>query len=155
MSARHVVDMPATTAGLNAALEAAPPHLRPVIQAVRDCRVGMLFVPQGPEPFRLPKEPARPAIVIIGDDFDRADGPDGFHLPSIRRAIRDACSFAVVSCAPPPEVYASIALTAAVTRKNTMLIETRPEKEIPWLALIQKLAPRRHIWLATVKGGRA
>jgi len=36
-----------------------------------------------------------------------------------------------------------------------MLIETRPEQELAWVGLIQKLAPKRFIWLATIKGGHA
>lgn len=36
-----------------------------------------------------------------------------------------------------------------------MLIETRPEQELAWVALIEKLAPGRFIQLATVEGGQA
>ncbi len=96
-----------------------------------------------------------PAIIIIGDDFDRAVGPAGFHLPSIRRAIRACTAFAVISCEPLPHVYGVIAITATLTRRNVMLIETRPEQELAWLGLIQKLAPGRPITLATVEGGHA
>ena len=155
MSIRHLIHAPATRANLDRALEWSPPYLRPVIEAVRDHRVGMLFVGQSAEPFRIPDHPKRPAIVIIGDDFDRAVGPGGFHLPSVRRAIRGCHAFAVVSSAPQPDVYASIAATAALSRRNVMLIETRPEQELQWLSLIQKLAPKRFIWLATVEGGHS
>lgn len=155
MTTSHFINAPTTRENLNRAIEHTEPHLRPVLEAVRDFRVGMLFVRQSAEAFRLPHDPGRPAIVMIGDDFDRAVGPDGFHLPSIRRAIRACSAFAVVSSAPTVDVYATIATTAAVTRRNTMLIETRPDQEIPWVALIQKLAPRCPIVLATVKGGTA
>lgn len=155
MNIRHVIRRPANGADLTAAMDASPPYLKPIIRSVRDHRVGMLFVAQAPEMFRIPKDVGRPAIVIIGDDFDRAVGPRGFHMPSVRRAIRACHAFAVVSSEPQPDVYASVAATAALTRQHVMLIETRPEQEIPWLALIQKLAPKRFIWLATVKGGRA
>ncbi len=155
MSFRSLADAPATYEGLTEALKFAPPYLRPILESVRDFHVGMLFVGQCDKPFRLPKEPGRPAIIIIGDDFDRAVGPAGFHMPSVRRAIRACDAFAIVSSCPQEIVYASIAVTASASRRNVMLIETRPEQEIPWLALIQKLAPRRHVWLATVKGGHA
>ena len=155
MSARHVIYSPATCAGLTAALEVSPPHLRPIIEAVRDHRVGMCIVEQSAEPFCMPRDPSRSAIVLIGDDFDRAVGPGGFHLPSVRRAIRSCHAFAIVSSAPLVAVYKSVALTAALTRRNVMLVETRPEQEIPWLSVVQKLAPGRFVWLATVAGGRA
>jgi hypothetical protein len=155
VTVRSVIDAPATRAGLDAAHEASPAHLRPIIEAVRDHRVGLFVVGQSADPFRIPRDPGRPAIVIIGDDYDRAVGPDGFHLPSVRRAIRECSAFAVVSCEPLPVVYAGIAASATITRRNVMLIETRPEKEIPWLALIRKLAPKRLVWLATVEGGHA
>lgn len=155
MTTSHFINAPATRENLTRAIEHTSPHLRPVLETVRDFRVGMFFVRQSAEAFRLPHEPGRPAIVMIGDDFDQAMGPHGFHLPSIRRAIRACSAFAVVSSAPPVDVYATIATTAAVTRRSTMLIETRPDQEIPWLALIQKLAPRCPIMLSTVTGGLA
>jgi len=155
MTIRHVINSAATSEGLAAALEFSPQYLRPILECIRDYDTAMFFVGQSPEPFRRPKDPGRPAIFIIGDDFDQAVGPEGFHMPSIRRAIRACDAFAIVSSAPQEAVYASIAVTAAASRRNVMLIETRPEKEIPWLALVQKLAPRRHIWLATVEGGHA
>lgn len=148
------VHAPSTRAKLTEALEAAPPHLRSIVQAVRDDRVGLLIVGQSADPFRIPARSDKPAIVLIGDDFHEAIGPNGFHLPSIRRAIRTCSAFSVVSSAPPPDVYEAMASTAAVTRRNVMLIETRPDHEIDWANLIQKLAPRRPLILATVKGGR-
>ncbi len=150
-----VTHAPATRAHLDMAHAWAPAYLRPIIEAVRDSHVGMMFVPQIDEPFRLPREDKCPAIIIIGDDFDRAVGPAGFHLPSIRRAIRACTAFAVISCEPLPHVYGVIAITATLTRRNVMLIETRPEQELAWLGLIQKLAPGRPITLATVEGGHA
>lgn len=155
MTQRNVIHSPTTSEHLDHAIERAEPHLRPVLEVVRDGAIGMLFVGQSADPFRIPADPKRPALVIIGDDFDRAVGPDGFHSASVRRAIRSCRSFAVVASAPVPVVYATIATTAAVSRQNTMLIETRPEQEIQWVSLIQKLAPRRFVWLSTVEGGRA
>jgi hypothetical protein len=155
MSVRHLVHAPATRSRLDSAIAISPPYLRPIIEAVRDNRVGMLFVGQSADPFRIPRDAMRSAIVIIGGDFDRAVGPQGFHMPSVRRAIRECNAFAVVSSAAQPLVYASIAFAAAHGRRNAMLIETRLEQELSWVGLIQKLAPGRHIWLATVEGGHA
>lgn len=155
MTSRHANHAPATYAGLTAALEASPLYLRPILKAVRDHHCGMLFVGQTDEPFLIPNDPGRPAIITIGDDFDRAVGPSGFHLPSVRRAIRACQVFAVISSEPQPAAYASVAIAAAFLRENVMLIETRPEQEIAWLGLIQKFAPGRPITLATVEGGNA
>jgi len=133
----------------------APAHLRPVIKAVRDHNVDMLFVPQGSSAFRMAPRHPRPVIYIIGDDFDCAHGPEGFHMPSVRRAIRQSLSFAVISSAPQADAYAAMAISAAAARCSTVIVETRPEQEIQWIKLIQKLAPKRFVWLATIEGGHA
>jgi len=142
-------------ARLDEMFETAAPHLRPIVASVRDLGVSMLFVGQSDQAFRLPRDADRPAVILIGDDFDRADGPSGFHLPSVRRAIRNFHAFAVVSSAPPAQVYTAVAATTAITRRNCMLVETRPEQEIQWINLVQSPAPRRMTWLATVEGGHA
>ena len=149
-----VIHASATTARLDAALEASEPHLRPVLLAVRDHRVGMLFVGQGAGAFSIPSNAARPAVVMIGDDMEQSVGPQGFHMPSIRRAIRACSSFTVVTSVPTAEIYAAGTL-GAVAGRNVMIIETRLAHEFQWVALIQKLAPGRPILLSTVQGGRA
>lgn len=150
----NVLHASATTARLNAAIDAAEPHLRPVLVAVRDYRVGVLFIAQGSGPFSIPAAPARPAAVLIGDDFERSMGPGGFDMPSIERAMRVCAAFTVVTCAPTPEIYTA-AMTGAVAGHNIMLIETRLQHEAAWVALIQRLAPGKPLLLATVKGGVA
>ena len=139
-------------ADLERALEIAQPHLKPIVRAIRDHNVRMLFVPQDASAFRLPKGGDRGAITIIGDDMLRVDGPEGFHMPSVRRSIRSANWFAVVSCEPIPKVYEAAALLCATTRGNALIVETRPEQEIQWIQLIQKLAPGRPLCIATVEG---
>ena len=111
-----VLHAPATTAGLTAAMATAPAYLQPVLLAVRDCRVGFLFAAQGSGPFAIPAKPKRAAaVIILGDDMEQSAGPGGFHLPSVRRVIRAAATFAVVSSAPDASVYAAMALAAAAT----------------------------------------
>jgi len=144
----------ATTARLDVAMEQAAPHLYPVLLAVRDHRVGMLFVGQDAGAFSIPKKPPRPAVVLIGDDLEQSVGPEGFHMPSIRRMIRACSAFTVVSSEPTAEIYA-LGTAPAVGGKNVAIIETRLAHEFQWVALIQKLAPRRPILLSTVKGGTA
>jgi len=145
----------ASRATLDRAIQDAAPHLVPLLQAVRDRHVGMLFVPQGSEPFRMPARPENPAIIIIGDDLNCALGPSGFHRASVRRAVRSSHCFAVISGAPRADVYRAIATTAEATRQSALIVETRLEQEFQWVSLITKLAPRRPLILSTVQGGRA
>jgi hypothetical protein len=149
------INAAASRAQLDAAFEASPPFLRPVIEAVRNYGCGLLTVGQSNRAFRLPEDPSRPAIVIIGDDLDRAVGPNGFNVPSLQRAIRECQAFAIVSCEPLPAVYACIASSAVLLRQNVMLIETRPEQETAWTDLVRKHAPDAPLLLALVKGGHA
>lgn len=136
-------------------LDEAEPHLVPILEAVRDHKVGLMFVGQSSEAFRLPVDRKRSAITIIGDDLHEALGPSGFHMPSVRRIIRASQTFAVVSCAALEPVYDAMAFAASTARKNALLIETQPEFEGEWVQLIRKLAPDRPLTIATVKGGRA
>jgi hypothetical protein len=155
VTAPFYVDAPASRVRLDMAFEASPPFLRPVIEAVRSYGCGLLSVGQSSAPFRLPEDPKRPGIIIIGDDLDRAVGPQGFHLASVRRAIKACKAFAVVSCEPLPVAYACLASSAVLLRQNVMIIETRPEQEIAWANIVRKLAPDAQLLLALVKGGRA
>ena len=155
MTALYVRHTPSTSAHLDQALARSPAHLRPVMDAICAHHVSLLYVTQGLQPFAIPRDPQRSTVVIIGDDNDRADGPGGFHLPSLRRVIRASVAFAVVSSAPPTVVYASMTAAAVITRRNILLIETRPEQELQWVSLIQKYALGGPLWLATVKGGHA
>lgn len=145
----------ATRDNLSAAIAQAPCHLKPVLETVRDHGVGMLFVSQGMHPFRIPGPPRKPAVVIFGDDLEQSLGPVGFHQSSVRRAIRECSEFAVISAAPEPAVYAAMSTAVAVNRSNVLIVETRLEHEFQWVALIRKLAPRKHVCIITVKGGNA
>jgi hypothetical protein len=136
-------------------MEEAEPHLVPILEAVRDHKVGLMFVGQSGEAFRLPVDQKRSAITIIGDDLHEALGPAGFHMPSVRRIIRASHTFAVVSCAALEPVYDAMAFAASTARRNALLIETQPKFEGEWVELIRKLAPARPLTIATMKGGRA
>ena len=146
---------PAIRANLNIAIEHTEPHLLSVLKAVCDMGLALMFVPRAAEPFRIPAAATKPTLTIIGDDFDAALGPGAFHRRSLPRVIRGSSSFAVVSSAPPVEVYGTASALAAVARVNIVLIETQPEQELAWVALIQKLASGRLMWLHTIKGGHA
>jgi hypothetical protein len=141
-------------AAIEAALTSSPAHLLPVLATVRDKRAAMMFVDQDSGPFALPATAKLAATVFIGDDMHVSMGPDGFHLPSIRRLIRACRAFAVVSSAPNANLYGSMA-AVAVGGGHALVVETRLEHEFQWVALIQKLAPHRPLIISTVKGGQA
>lgn len=141
-------------ANLDRKMDEAEPHLIPILEAVRDHAVGLMFVRQGTAAFRLPAQ-GRPSVTIIGDDMHEALGPQGFHMPSIRRIIRASQTFAVVSCAALEPVYDAMAFAASSARRNALLVETQPEFEAAWVGLIRKLAPGRPLTIATVQGGNA
>ncbi|MEP7452413.1 hypothetical protein [Phyllobacterium sp. SB3] len=129
-------------------------HIRVLALAIRHGGVTLSVIPQGRTPFR--DNDKRPTIFLIGDDTGRALGPDGFHMPSIRRAIRQCAGFSVISCAPMVEAYGPPAGAAALLGQNVMIVETRLEHEADWYNLIQRLAPNCPILLSTVKvGGHA
>ncbi len=146
------LDLP--PAAIDQALVSSPAHLLPVLATVRDKRAAMMFVEQASDPFALPRSAKLAATVFIGDDMHVSMGPDGFHLPSLRRLIRACRAFAVVSSAPDIDLYASMA-AVAVSGRHALIVETRLAHEFQWVALIQKLAPRRPLIISTVKGGRA
>lgn len=95
----------------------------------------------------------RPFIVMVGDDTDCALGPDQYDSKALDRLIGMADGVAIVSCAPPPEAYSSIALMA-MAQRNGLIIETRPEQEIAWTNRVQAVCPEMPILLSTVKGPR-
>ncbi len=146
----------ATNARLDYAMQHCAPHLYPVLLAVRDWPVGLLFVSQKSGRFSVPTDSGmrRAAVLLVGDDTTRSLGPNGFHTASLFAAIRNTDAFVIVAGAPSDEIYAAGA-AVAVGGKNAMIVETRPRHEADWTDLIGKLAPGRPILLSTVKGGTA
>ncbi|MCG5237124.1 hypothetical protein [Xanthobacter oligotrophicus] len=141
--------------GLDALIRGGPEHLSILASAVRDYGVNMLNIVQSPTPFRINRHRNGPTIFLLGDDCESALGPVAFHMPSVRRAIRASSAFTIISCAPLPEAYDEAASVAVLARQHVMIVETRIEQEIPWMSLIQKLAPGKPLLLATVNGGHA
>lgn len=132
------------------------PHLHPVWEAARDFGVSVVIAPQGRESLDEALDEARDAsIVIVGDDTDRAHGPDGFHTPSMARLFERATETAVISSAPPEPVYAAMSTLAALGRRFVVIVETRPEQEIAWVEFIRAANPTLPILLVTVEAGRA
>jgi hypothetical protein len=132
------------------------PHMTPVLEAVRDFDVSGMWVPQGKNSLDDALDAARnAAIVLVGDDTDRAVGPAGFDQPSMRRLFQRAEHVAVISSAPPEHVYAGMATLAALARQFVVIVETRPEQEIAWVEFIQAANPQLPILLVTVEAGHA
>lgn len=135
---------------------ALAPHMNPVFAAIRDFGVGVLIVPQSRDSLDPAlDEASEAAIVIIGDDTNKALGPDGFDKRSMRRLFRSAKGVAVIGSAPPEHVYAEVSLMAALMRCLVVIVETRPEQEIAWVEFVKEANPDAPILLVTVEAGRA
>ena len=98
-----------------------------LVEAMR-CGVYIVNAVQSKEPFREHKE--RPTIFLVGDDLGWAVGPDGFHMPSVRRAIRSSVAFSVISCAPLAEAYAMPAAKVVARGDNVMIVETSVDRAL-------------------------
>jgi hypothetical protein len=132
------------------------PHMNPVLEAVRDFGVGVMWVPQGKYSVDDALNAARNAsIVLIGDDTDRALGPTGFDQSSMRRLFQRAEHVAVIASAPPEHVYAGMSTLAALARCFVVIVETRLEQEIAWVEFAKEANPNPSILLATVEAGHA
>ena len=127
-------------------------HLREIYVAMRTAGIGLALIQQRTGPFHPPK--GRAFIGLIGDDTDRSLGPDGFDRASIRRLLALTHGVCVMSCELVPRVYAT---AAAVARLGiaTAIIETRPEHEAEWLALVKEAAPGASTLLYTCAAGTA
>lgn len=128
-------------------------HLTPVMQAVRYYGVSMVFVPQGIKDHHeaLPAVMAEPFIALIGDDMHRALGPNAFGKKMLSRLIGKADAAVIVATAPMYEVYDQMSQQVALVRRNVLLIETRPERELEWLTCLRSESPKLPITLCTVK----
>lgn len=128
-------------------------HLTPVMQAVRYYGVSMVFVPQGIKDHHeaLPAVLAEPFIALIGDDMHQALGPGAFGKKMLARLIREADVVAIIACEAVYDVYDQMSQQAAIDRRNVLIIETLPARELEWLTLLRSVAPKLPITLCTVK----
>ena len=84
-----------------AALErAGVAHMVPILHAVRDCGVAYITLTQGDQRVSLPDLSTRPWIAVIGDDTDRALGPNGFSPAALATLAAGANAAIVVAGAP-------------------------------------------------------
>ncbi len=128
-------------------------HLTPVMQAVRYYGVSMVFVPQGikDEHEALPAVLAKPFIALIGDDMHQALGPRAFGKKMLTRLIREADTAAIIACEAIYDVYDQMSQKAAIGRRNVLIIETLPKRELEWLSCLRSVAPNLPITLCKVK----
>lgn len=128
-------------------------HLTPVMQAVRHYGASMVFVPQGikDQHEALPAVLAKPFIALIGDDMHQALGPKAFGKKMLTRLIREADTAAIIACEAIYDVYDQMSQKAAIGRRNVLIIETLPKRELEWLSCLRIVAPNLPITLCTVK----
>lgn len=118
-------------------------HLVPIWRAVADSDVTFATVFQNDGRFTIPD--ARPAVVILGDDLDRARGPMAFSARSLRAFLPRCAAVAFVGCEAMPIVYANAARMAVDGRHTVAIIESQPEHEKAWLDLVDKIAPKAEL----------
>ncbi|KGM34687.1 hypothetical protein [Inquilinus limosus] len=128
-------------------------HLTPILEAVDKADTLYMVVPQcdgplAPHEFSLPGD--RSSIVLLGDDYDAAFGPKGFHKPSVRSAIRSAADVVIVSSGSDTPVYGLAAAIAVLMKRPVVIIETRLEQEQPWIDFVRSVDVAKHITLSTV-----
>ena len=121
---------------------------------MRDHGCRLLIVPQRQGPFSVPAS-SGPLIALICDDYDAAFGPDGFDRASIECVARSCSAALIVSSAATVRCYAAAATSAVLLRQDVVIVETRPEQELPWIEFIRKHRPDVVMFVSTVAGGNA
>lgn len=135
---------------LTAAVETGPIHYRTIMRMVRDHGISLAIVAQGIGSFNPPR--SNPHILIVGDDLHQAKGPSAFHAGSLRRYIKRCRVAVIVSCEPVAQAYAMAALCTGGQRKDSILVETRPEFEADWKDFIEAANRKISFVIATVEG---
>ena len=143
----HVADN-IPRARIDAHIEIAPAHLKPIMLAMRDFGCAWVTVPQKVGRFDLPK--GRATIAVIGDDLHVAMGPAGFHRKSVRRLIAGSRMVSVVAAEPKVLAYAAPASLGCLGL-NATIIETRPEFEMQWIGLVRTENPNAQLIVVSVE----
>lgn len=117
-------------------------HLVPIWRAVAENDVAYATVLQNEGRWTVPD--GRPVVVIVGDDLYSAKGPRAFSARSLRAFLPRCGAIAFVGCSAVPEVYADAARMAKEGH-TVAIIESQPEHEDAWLALVEKFAPKARL----------
>jgi hypothetical protein len=97
-----------------------------------------ILVPRDKTPLFVPLRPSRQGLtIVIGDDLDTAEGPPGFHLPTLRQLAGKAAAWAVMAGAPVVAVYEA-ATTIAAGGEKVIIIETQPPAELSWTRFLTR-----------------
>ena len=147
MSVQFTKAVPKTL--LDAALDTAPAHMRPILLATRDHGCAWAVIQQRAGRFDIPK--GKPVIAIIGDDMHAALGPGGFHRKSVRRLLQASRIISIVASEAIPLAYAAAAAAAMGLRLNATIIETRPDQEMQWLALVRAENPSAQLIICSTR----
>ncbi len=136
-----------TRANLDKAIQASPPHLKMILEAVRDREIRFGQIRQHQGAFSFPA--GLPIVLWVGDDYDLSWGPQAFDRDSIARFVRGATSAVVVAGAPEPVAYNAAVAGAILSGHHSVIIETTERWEGEWLALLRELAPGMPVLLST------
>ena len=143
----------ATREGLNKAIQASPPHLQVILAAVRDRYIRFGHIKQHQGAFSFPD--GLPIVLLLGDDYSLAWGPQAFSQTSLRRFLQEASSAVVVSGAPEVEAYSLAVAGAVLSNRHTLIIESTERWEADWVALLRELSPGLPTLVSTPGRGKA
>jgi hypothetical protein len=89
----------------------------------------------------LPVPPkGRGSILFIADAIGAAEGPGGFHLRSLRKALTSTHVAYIMTGQPSPKAHKTAA-DLAEAGLCVVVIETQPSEERPWLDFVSRHAP--------------
>jgi hypothetical protein len=84
----------------------------------------------------------RGAVVIVTDDTQLVpEGPEAFHLKSLRKLVTRAAAWAVLAGKPPADLYRAAA-TMATSGRLVILVDTQPDMEQLWTDWLKEHARR-------------
>ena len=115
-------------------------HLKPILRAVRDHKIGLVMMLSGGDRVDLCRMLKRPSVIIIGDDAGFAFGPVGFDPDMLQVAFTAAELVITVDGAPYPACYERAAAFAARKRRHAVIVETRPEYAAEWADVAARYA---------------
>jgi hypothetical protein len=78
-------------------------------------------------------------------------GPKAFGKQMLTRLIDQADVATIIACEALYDVYDQMSQIAAIGRRNVLIIETLPKRELEWIAAIRSVRPKLTITLCTVK----
>ncbi|MGE0190131.1 MAG: hypothetical protein AB7Q04_12710 [Steroidobacteraceae bacterium] len=131
-------------------LPATPGHIKSILKVVRDYGVVYIALLQNGD--ALPSEKLNnpvPSVTVIGDDTDKALGPEGFDALTLRVCAMRASSIAIISSETVPNIYTLFSLMSGLLRAHTLIIETRPEQERAWIDYVQAISSDVPVILST------